>query len=116
LTTGPWVWRDDYQVDLVWCCELAEHVAPEFEDNVVRTVTETCGKALAFCAAPPGAGGYHHVNCQPSEHWIRKLEAAGLCYRPDLTEHARSLCTEANGRSAHNYFRRSGLIFTRGTK
>jgi hypothetical protein len=113
LTKGPCLAQSAH---LVWCCELAEHVAPEFEDNVVQTLAANCYKALALCAAPKGSGGYHHVNCQPPEHWILKLEATGLSYRDDLTTEARSLCTEANGRSAHNYFRRSGLIFTRGAK
>lgn len=110
LTTGP---RGELGADLVWCCEVAEHVAPEFEDNVVQTVAMNTRRVLAFCAAPRGAGGHHHVNCQDPPYWVDRLTAAGLTHRPDLTAHARSLCTEANGRSAHNYFRRSGLIFTR---
>lgn len=113
LTTGPWGWVDTTRADLVWCCEVAEHVEEQFVDNVVRTVADNCYKVLAFCAAPAGAGGFHHVNCQDPPYWVAKLEAAGLTYRPDLTDHARSLCPEGNGRSARNYFRRSGLIFTR---
>jgi hypothetical protein len=101
--------------DLVWCCDVAEHVEEKFVDNVVKTLAVNTGKVLAFCAAPKGAGGYHHVNCQDPPYWVDRLTAAGLAHRPELTAHARSLCTEANGRSAHNYFRRSGLIFTRDT-
>jgi SAM-dependent methyltransferase len=113
LTTGCWTRDDTWQTDLVWCCEVAEHIEERFVQNVVDTVTKNCRKVLAFCAAPKGAGGYHHVNCQDPPYWIEKLEAAGLTYRPDLTEQGRALCPEAYGRSPRNYFRRSGLIFTR---
>lgn len=99
--------------DLVWCCEVAEHIEERFVHNVVQTVARNCHKVLAFCAAPVGAGGYHHVNCQDPQYWIEKIEVAGLTYDPNLTVQARRLCPEAYGRSRDNYFLRSGLIFTR---
>lgn len=105
---GPY--RNQSRYDLVWSSEFAEHVADE--DSVVETIVGATGKVLAFCAAPPGAGGYHHVNCRSPEHWVGRFEAAGLKHSPALTEHARGLCGEAFGRGPNNYFRRSGLVFT----
>lgn len=101
------------QFDLVWCCEVAEHIAPECVQNVIDTLANNTKRVLALCAAPSGAGGHNHVNCQDPPYWIEKLEAAGLEFQPYLTACARNLCPEAYGRSQNNYFRRSGLIFTR---
>lgn len=99
--------------DLVWCCEMAEHLEERFVDNLIRTLVSNCDRVLAFCAAPPGAGGYHHVNCQPVEYWMDKLTAAGMVFDAERTQLARGLCDASHGRSAGNYFGRSGLIFTR---
>lgn len=125
LYTGPccmWHPLDFYKMyDLVWSCELAEHVEQEFVGNVIQTVVLNCNKVVAFCAAPPGCGGYHHVNCQPKEYWIEKFEQAGLKYQPELTQTALDLCGGKDNlkgwpnkhRCDHNYFRRSGIILTR---
>lgn len=119
LTTGPLRFRSyphstRKPFDLVWCCDVGEHLGGEFVDNLVRTVVDNVEKVVAFCAAPPGSGGHHHVNCQPGEWWVEKFISAGLTFLPVLTEHARYLCPgDAYGRSPHNYFRRSGLVFTR---
>lgn len=103
-----------YMADLVWCCEVAEHIAPEFVDNIVQTLIKSTNKVLALCAAPQGAGGYNHVNCQNPEYWIELLTQSNVLeYKEDLTKEARSLCSESYNRSPNNYFRRSGLIFTR---
>lgn len=110
LTTGPWVGESLF--DLVWCCDVAEHIEEQFVQNVIDTLVKNCGKVLAFCAAPCGSGGYHHVNVNDGPYWINKLEAAGLKWRQDLTEKGRSLCPASYGRSPYNYFRRSGLVFT----
>lgn len=98
--------------DLVWCCEVAEHIEEQFVNHIVRTLALNTGKVLGFCAAPKGAGGHHHVNCQNPPYWIDKLCEAGLVYQSQMSDEARGFCTEVNGRSANNYFRRSGLIFT----
>jgi SAM-dependent methyltransferase len=98
--------------DLVWCCEVAEHIDEWCVQNVVDTLVGNCGKVLAFCAAPKNAGGYHHVNCQDTPYWIEKLTAAGLKFDAELTTQGHDLCLENYDRSHGNYFRRSGLIFT----
>ena len=32
-------------------------------------------------AAPPGAGGHYHVNCQPAEYWIERMQYLGYYYK-----------------------------------
>lgn len=111
LTLGPCLLAGPF--DLVWCCEVAEHIEERYVGHLVDTLVQNCAVALAFCSAPPGAGGHHHVNCQAPGYWVDLLQAAGLVHRQDLTARGRELCPEGNGRCAGNYFRRSGLIFTR---
>lgn len=110
FTTGPCLLA--YPFDLAWCCEVAEHVSPEFEDHIVQTVARNARKVIAFSSAPKGAGGFHHVNCRPPEHWVERFLAAGWAYDQERTLRARLLSDWSNGRGPHNYFRRSGLVFT----
>ncbi len=110
LVDGPWLAGRSY--DLVWCCELAEHVPDEFAANVARTVAANASKVVAFCAAPPGCGGHHHVTCRLPSFWVHLLEKEGLRHDWDLGRHARSLCDAGTSRGDWNYFRRSGIILT----
>lgn len=110
LRTGPWITQP---FDLVWCCEVGEHIEPEFTHNLIETVVKNVAKAVLFCAAPPGADGHHHVNCQPDTYWIDLFEKAGLRHDSGLTELGRSLCPANKWRSKRNYFARSGLVFER---
>lgn len=112
FTVGPWV-RSTY--DIVWCCDVAEHVEAEHSQNIVDTLAKAvCSDGLLlFCAAPVGAGGYHHVNCQDPPYWIERLESAGLKHSHELSEEARGLCGPHYGRGPKNYFKRSGMVFQR---
>jgi len=56
-----------------------------FVGNVILTLTGNCGRYLAMTYAPLGSGGYHHVNCQPEEYWIKLIEVAELRYDQNLT-------------------------------
>ena len=58
--------------------------------------------------AVPGQGGHHHVNCQPSEYWIERIEALGYSFLPDVTAEGKRVI-EATG--VWTYFVASGLIF-----
>ena len=91
-------------VDLVWCCEVVEHV--NNVENIIDTIS--VGKILAMTHATPKQSGYHHVNCQPAEYWITRLSKKGMIYQEELTKHAKSLCP-----SSGNHFGWHGLIFVR---
>jgi len=70
--------------DLVVCFEVAEHLEEEYSDIFVENLTRMSNRIL-LSAAPPGAGGHHHVNCQPQEWWIKKFMKFNYGYDPVLT-------------------------------
>ena len=87
-------------IDLVWCCELVEHVEEEFVDNLVDMLC--LGRVLAMTHGLPGQPGYHHVNCQDQEYWIDRVCAKGF----KLVD--RSLFSSL---IRNRHFRSSGLVF-----
>lgn len=92
-------------VDLVWSCELVEHVAAKYLPKLIELLT--AGKILAMTHAVPGQPGHNHINCQSESYWIKHLSYAGMSFDPDETARARKLCPP------ENYFNQSGLIFRR---
>ena len=92
----------EWPCDLVWCCEVVEHIDEQFVDNLIRTLSN--GRYVAMTHGLPGQSGYHHVNCKPTDYWVGLMNAEG--YRlMDETLESRSL--------GGKYWRKSGLIFTR---
>jgi SAM-dependent methyltransferase len=106
LSLGPFKPKEKF--DIVWCCEVAEHINPNCVDNFLKTIINC--RTLALTAAPPGDGGHHHVNCQPQEYWIDKIEQNGLHFDADETRSLRSLA-EAYGERKDSHFQRNGMIF-----
>jgi SAM-dependent methyltransferase len=104
LREGPYV----LPVDLVHCCEVVEHIEEIYLDNLLRTLSN--GAVIAMTHALPGQDGYHHVNCQPEEYWIGKLEAYGYEFLPQQTREAKDRIV-ASG--TWTYFVQSGLVFRR---
>jgi SAM-dependent methyltransferase len=100
LTTGP---ARLAPVDLVWCCEVVEHVAPEHVGHLITTLA--LGRVVCLTHATPGQGGWHHVNEQPAGYWIGLMVAAGFRLDTPAAAEARAL--------AHGWFSQSGLIFER---
>lgn len=80
-------WRLDRTFDLVMSLEVAEHLAPEAAQEVVKTLT-CLGPVILFSAAVPGQGGIHHVNEQWPEYWAELFAAHGYlpvdALRPQL--------------------------------
>lgn len=103
LTKGPVILTG---IDLVWCCELVEHLDEKFLDNLLRTLT--VGKVLAMTAAEPNQSGHHHVNCKPAEYWIQHVERYGMRYLPDLTA-----ASKASIPNPKNHYSWHGLLFGR---
>ena len=65
--------------DLAVCFEVLEHIEEEYSDIFVKNLTNLSDRILVS-AAPPGAGGHHHVNCQPQSYWIEKFLKFGYIY------------------------------------
>jgi hypothetical protein len=94
-------------VDLVWSCEVAEHIAPDKVDHYLDTLAN--GRVVAMTHALPGQPGHHHVNCQPQEYWVEHMLRRGYALSPET-----SLMREIAGREeTFNYFQASGLVFLR---
>lgn len=104
LLRGPYI----MPVDLVWSCEVAEHIDEDRVDHYLDTLAN--GRIIAMTHAIPGQPGHHHVNCQPAEYWIRKLEARGYMISPD-TDIVREV---ARREATWTFFGNTGLLFTRG--
>jgi hypothetical protein len=81
FTQGPMTL--DKRYDLALSTEFVEHVENIYENNWM-SVLENCDLFL-MCHAVPGQGGHHHVNEQPSEYWIEKIEAKGFKHNQELS-------------------------------
>jgi hypothetical protein len=108
----PVIWLDLQQytinlrgIDLVWCCEVVEHIEEQFVGNILNIIT--CGKMLAMSYAEPNQAGHHHVNCKPKEYWIEEVRQYGMEYDDATTQ----LVTKLD--KTNNHFGWHGLIFRR---
>jgi SAM-dependent methyltransferase len=81
--------------DVAICAEVAEHVKPQFAENLVRELT-TLSDQIVFTAAVPGqGGGVDHVNEQPNSYWIRKFARHGFVYLEERTTKRREQLSRA---------------------
>lgn len=94
-------------VDLVWSCEVAEHIAEESVAHYLDTLAN--GQVVAMTHAVPGQNGHHHVNCQPSEYWVEGMRQRGYM----LSEDSQIIRDIALKELTWNYFYRTGLVFAR---
>lgn len=104
LNTGPY----RMPVDFVLSIEVAEHIDEKYVDNYLDTLCN--GNVVAMThATPDQIGGYHHVNCQPSQYWIDKFVARG--YRLDYyNDYWRN---QALKEREESFFGSSGLVFVK---
>lgn len=80
------VWGDllkldnKWKADLVICYEVAEHIDPQYSDDIVRSVYNAIepGGILIWTAAQPGQGGVGHINNRRKEFWLNKFINIGL--------------------------------------
>lgn len=74
----------DRKFDVVWSFEVAEHIHPDYVDSLLTTLTSN-GDLLVLSAAQPGQGGLGHLNEQPREYWIDRIEKRGFIYMHDVS-------------------------------
>jgi len=86
--------KDDSKFDLIWCCEFVEHVREQYIHNFLNDFKK--GKYIAMTYAEPGQEGFHHVNCQPKEYWINKLENIGFKYNEIYSNQLIEMAKEEN--------------------
>ncbi len=65
--------------DLAISIEVAEHIEQEFAGTFVDTLVQL-SDCVVLTAAPPGQGGFHHVNEQPWVYWRDLFRARGYAY------------------------------------
>ena len=87
------------QFELVWSCEVGEHLPEEAADEYVKTLTKhlVSGGWMIFTAATVGQGGYNHINCQLQEYWREKITAQGINFMPQATDRIRETWAWATG-------------------
>jgi SAM-dependent methyltransferase len=101
-TVGPLKLDEEY--DVCWSCEFVEHVEEQYVDNFMQTIS--AGKIAVITHAPPGAPGYHHVNCQLAEYWIDVFKKYNFIYDEELTKTIRKISTMKKP-----FIQRTGLFF-----
>ena len=113
LYDGPYHTNGD--VDLIWCCEVLEHIDEEYLPNVLETFKQA--KYVAVTAARPEQDGHHHVNLRESSYWITKMQEIGYTLDAQMTRVCRTLtCFDARvfiDVGINNHFDDTGLIFRR---
>jgi SAM-dependent methyltransferase len=79
--------------DLVWCFEVAEHIHPDFANQLVETLARH-GNTLLMSAAPPGQGGCGHLNEQEPEYWDRALQKYNFSLDAETTARFHALAQD----------------------
>jgi len=99
--------------DVVFCIEVAEHIAADHEIDVVKAVTRNTlpGGTLIWSAAHPEQGGIGHINCRPKDHWHTLLESCGM--RRDHDRESQLLHYIRSGYHM-GWFSMNAMVFVRG--
>jgi hypothetical protein len=95
-------------VDMIWCCEVVEHIEEKFIGNLFDTFKNANIIVMTF--GKPGQTGWHHVNCQPKEYWIEKMNGNGFDFLETDTKISSELVP------ALSHYGKTGLIFRRKEK
>ena len=91
--------------DLIWSVEFLEHVYEKYLPNILKVFEKS--KYMIVTTAPPGHGGVHHVNEQPSSYWIEKFETIGFEVDSKQSKHIR----EEVSLMKKPFMQRNGLFF-----
>lgn len=96
----------DRRFDLAISLEVAEHLKPESADGFVASLT-SLSDVVAFSAAIPFQGGFHHLNEQWPEYWAQLFEKRGYlaidCLRLRLW----------NVPNVHYWYRQNMLVYVK---
>jgi len=92
--------------DLVWSCEFVEHVEERYAENFLESFASA--ETVMMTHALPGQPGWHHVNCQTADYWIRRLADHGFRYDEALTLVSRSVAGRGHYGGSGLFFRKRG--------
>ena len=96
--------------DLAWSVEFVEHVYAEFIPNYMQAF-QKC-KYVIMTYAPPGHGGYHHVNEQPEAYWVDIFSQYGFTVNTQFAQELRNVSTMNLGKKLKKAFvKNRGMVF-----
>jgi cyclopropane fatty-acyl-phospholipid synthase-like methyltransferase len=75
--------------DVTVSFEVAEHLPEALADNYVRIISQF-SPVVIMSAATVGQGGLDHVNEQPHEYWIEKMQRRGFDYDEQTSRQVRA--------------------------
>jgi len=72
------LYNPEMKFELVLSLEVAEHVPPEFTDELIQRLATATTKYLVFAAARPGQGGTGHIDesMHNRDWWIERFTSA----------------------------------------
>jgi hypothetical protein len=98
----------DWSRSSIICLEVAEHLLPEQEAQLLETIDRYCGQWLVLSWAVPGQRGHGHNNCRSNDYVRDRFAQRGFQMQPELTDRLRTEVDEHT-----RYFRRTLQVFTR---
>ena len=102
---------DGIRADLAVSLEVAEHLPQDAAHNYLAVLT-AIAPCLVFSAATPGQGGTSHLNEQPPEYWISRMNAHALSVDWEVTHRWRDTWREAG---IAPWYHRNVLVFRRSS-
>lgn len=97
----------DRTFDLCWSVEFVEHVEEKFIDNFIEPMKQC--KHVLITHALPNQPGWHHVNCQTYDYWVKVFEDRGFKFNAETTIAVRAAST-----MNERYVRLQSLFFNNG--
>ena len=76
--------------DLALSTEVAEHLPERCADRFCDLLAGASRQWIVLTAAVPGQGGTDHVNEQPNDYWIDRIQARKFVHLPELTHQIRT--------------------------
>lgn len=95
--------------DLGYSSEVLEHIEEKYIENYMPLFSKC--RYVAITAAPPKWPGFHHVNCQNHEYWIKIFNKYNLYHYPFETLKCRSKSTMNINRGSNKRFAKHRLLF-----
>jgi hypothetical protein len=94
----------DRTFELGWAVEFLEHVDELYINNYMASFKQC--RYVVVTAAPPGAPGHHHVNCQDEAYWVNKFYRHGFKHLEDHSVNVRNAST-----MERDFMRNTGMVF-----
>lgn len=92
----------------VLCLEVAEHLLPDQEEQLISTIDSYCSRLLILSWAVPGQRGTGHNNCRTNDYVCQRMRERGLELLPEPTQMLRAAADRNT-----QYFRQTLQVFAR---